>query len=335
MVESSGFMMDELLTHINTLYGLKVKNFEKVTRGYLSENYFLFQDDKRYFLKKYRVDDKERIQEIFMSKKFFSDGGIPVILPIMAKDGSYFSFFKGNYFTLFTYVDERQLMRGNLSNTAIISLGEMLGKIHLLGKNATLPISVKFKMWNREKSLQKIDAIESQIKKISTPSLFDKLALENVCLKRRLILENRMNYEDLNLPNDHLIHGDYLDHNVFFGDDDKVVNVFDFEKTCYAPRMYELIRSMMYSFLSEDIQEKNIERAKLYLDSYCKVYPTSKEEISKGLKLFNIKRIGTVWLEGEHYLNDNNRADHFLLDDFQREKYLSEHLADFEQRLLQ
>jgi len=327
-------MMDELLKHINDLYGLKVESFEKVTHGYMSENYFLFGEGKRYFLKKYRVDDKDRIQEIFMAKKFFHDGGIPVILPLQAKDGSYFSFFKGSYFTVLSYIDERQLTRGELSNTAIVSLGEMLGKIHLCGKNAPLPINTKFKMWGREKSLQKIEAIESQIKKISSPSLFDKLALESIHIKRRLILANTVDYESLNLPSDHLIHGDYLDHNVFFGDDDLVVSVFDFEKTCYAPRMYELIRSMMYSFLSQDIGDADIERAKLYIDSYCKVYPTSKDELARGLKLFELKRIGTVWIEGEHYLNDNNRADGFLLDDFQREKYLSEHSADLEAKLL-
>ena len=325
--------MDELLTQINELYGLSLHSFEKVTKGFLSENHILFQDDKRYFLKKYRFENKERIEEIHSAKKYFADGGIPVILPVINKKQETF-FLNDGYYALFPFIEDKQLERGSLTDTATVSLGEMLGKIHLLGKESTLPIKERFKPWDKEKSLDKIEAIGLEIKKKTMLNDFDKLALDNIQLKKNLILKNSIVYEDLDLPSDHLIHGDYLDQNVFFGDDDNVSHVFDFEKTDYSPRMYELFRSMMYGFLSDEIVKEDLEKSKLYLNSYLSIYPTSKEELIKGLKLFYFKSIHAVWVESEHYLKDNDRSDVYLLSDFKRVKYLSEHYEEFEEGLI-
>ena len=176
--------------------------------------------------------------------------------------------------------------------------------------------------------------IESIIKNKTALDEFDQMALQSVDVKRRLILANEIRYEDLHLPSDHLIHGDYLDHNVFFGHDDQVSYVFDFEKTDYSPRMYELFRSLMYSFLSGDILDEDIARAKLYLRSYLDMYPTSRDELSMGLKLFFLKSIHGIWVESEHYLKNNARVDEFLSSDFQRLKYLSENYEYLESILL-
>ena len=52
----------------------------------MSENYKISTKDKDYFLKKYRFNDKEKIQEVHSSKKYFCEGGIPVIMPIETED---------------------------------------------------------------------------------------------------------------------------------------------------------------------------------------------------------------------------------------------------------
>lgn len=325
--------MENLISKVNHLYDLQLHSSEKVTKGFLSENHILLTDDKKYFLKRYRFDKQERIEEIHSAKKYFADGGIPVILPITNNKGNTFFIFENGYFALFPFVSDIQLERGSLTDTAIISLGETLGKIHLLGKVCNLPIKERFKAWNKEKSLEKIEAIYTELKKETNPTDFDKLALESIETKKRLIQENSIVYEDLKLPSDHLIHGDYLDHNVFFGPDSKVSFVFDLEKTDYSPRMYELFRSLMYTFLSGDTDEKGLEKAKLYLMSYLSAYPTSKDELSKGLKLFYLKSIHGTWVEGEHYLVMSDRVDQFLHDDFQRIKYLSENFDEFQNNL--
>lgn len=326
--------MDKLLIHINNLYNLELHYLEKVKKGSLSENHILTDGRTKYFLKQYGFDSKDKVEKIHLIKKYFADGGIPIILPIVSKEGDTIFSFENGYYALFPFITDKQLEKSSLVGTAVVSLGEMLGRIHLLGRDAKLPIEERFHPWRKEKSLEKIGLISLKLSKINNLTDFDKLALESIETKRKLIEENPISYEELNLPSNHLIHGDYLDHNVFFRDDNTVSHVFDLEKASYSPRTHELFRSMIYSFLSEEVNKENIDKAKLYLKSYIEVYPTSKEELKKGLKLSYLKSIHGLWTEGEHYLKNNFRADEFLKTDFRRIKYFSQNYEKFEKELL-
>lgn len=318
--------MDKVLLKINELYGLNVSFFERVSAGFLSENHILSDDKRKFFLKKYRFDNFKRVAEVHASKQYFADGGIPVILPLSVLDGRTFFTYNSSYYALFPFVNGKHLERWTLTDTAIVSLGEMLGRIHLLGRQSGLIIDDRFKIENKENTFKKIEAILARINAKDSFSDFDKIALENVQMKKELLLANTLNVKGLNLDSDHLIHGDYLDQNVFFDKDHTVQYVFDFEKTNYSPRTYELFRSMVYSFLSAGATKMDLEIAKKYLDAYSRVYPISKDEIRRGLQLFFLKVIHGFWVESEHYLKDNARVDSFLLDDHKRIKFLSKNL---------
>lgn len=318
--------MEKLISEISRLYGLQLHSSEKIDKGFLTENHILWDDHNKYFLKRYRFNRQDRIEEIHFVKKYFADGGIPVILPIINIQRSTYFIFENSFFALFPFISDTQLEKRSLTDIAVISLGEMLGKIHLLGKTSKILVKEKFEPWNREKALNKIEKIFFELNMITNRSEFDKLALDSITMKKKLIEANQIIYHDLALSSDHLIHGDYLDHNVFFGKDDKVSYVFDFEKANYSPRMYELFRSLAYIFLSDEVGEKELMQSKLYLDSYLSIYPTSKDELQRGLKLFYLKSIHGTWVEGEHYLNKNDRADELLRNDFHRVNYLSRNI---------
>ncbi len=318
--------MKDILIKINLLYGINVISFEKVTKGFLSDNYFITDKKTKYFLKKYRFDNADRIIEIHSVKHFFANGGIPVIIPISSLNGKTFFEHDGGYYALFPFIDGKHFEKGTLTEEAIISLGQMLGKIHLLGKESKLVINDRFKIESEEKTFMKIEDILNRISEVSLPNNFDKVALENVHMKRDLLLKNKVSFESSGFKCDHLIHGDYLDHNVFFDDSDKVKWVFDFEKSNYSPRVYELFRSMIYIIFNSDVTEIDLKNARKYIDAYSSVYSISSDEIKKGLQLFYVKAIHGFWVEGEHYLNGNTRVDHFLFDDYKRVKYISENL---------
>lgn len=315
--------MEKIISKINELYDLDIERSEKINKGYLSENHIIYSSHKKYFLKWYRFNDQNRIEEIHAVKNYFADGGLPVVLPTVNREGKGY-FFCDGYFAVFPYINDKQPERGTLNDKEIISLGETLGKIHLRGKNAPLKILERFSPWNKEKSLAKIATIQVNMDKIPNKTEFDILAEKIIGLKKKLIQSNDVKFEDLNLPNDHLIHGDYLDQNVFFGSDEQVSYIFDFEKCNFSPRMYELYRSMFYAFLSGDINTESKRKAKLYLDSYLSIYPATKDELDRGLKLIYLKSIHGLWVEGEHYLNNNTRADELLALDYCRVLYLSQ-----------
>lgn len=327
--------MENLLIKIFELYGLRLELVEKVTKGFLSENFILRDTNKKYFLKKYRFSDRERIEEIHRVKKYFSNGGIPAILPFTTQGEN--SFFTQNnaHYALFPFVNGKQYERGELKEDRVESLGETLGRIHRLGKESRLNMRKEFTEWSKVESLETLARIGEEIKKKPLPTEFDILAMESIALKKHLISLNVLMYEDLKLQNDHLIHGDYLDHNVFFGADNRVSYVFDFEKTLHSPRVYELFRSFMYVFLSGAVSSENLMKAKKYLDAYASVYPISKNELLRGLKLFYLKSIHGAWVESEHYLKHNTRVDCFLYLDYMRIKFLSEHLNIVEDMLAQ
>lgn len=323
-------MLDQSLLKIITLkYSLsEIVLTQRIEKGFLSENYKVSTRQEDYFLKKYRFDNEAKIKEIHSVKKYFSEKGIPVILPLSTKDEETCFEFDGSYFALFPFVTAVQPERGKLTPNMIISLGKMLGKIHLAGKDCNLKLSESFIGWDKQKGLETVQVLENKLDEIKNKSDFDSIAEKNIKLKKRLIIDNNIKFSDLNLKIDHVIHGDYLDYNVFFDDKGNIKHVFDFEKTKIAPRTQELFRSATYSFLNTDFDEVSISNIKLYIDSYLEVYPMSKEESENGLLAHYLDSIHSFWVEKEHYLKNNQRVDLFLEWNHKRLVFMSERLKE-------
>ncbi len=81
-LRSTTIISSELLQKIKRIYGFTISASEKVTKGYLSENFILYEGTLRFFLKKYRFSDPQRVREVHSAKHYFAEGGIPVILPV-------------------------------------------------------------------------------------------------------------------------------------------------------------------------------------------------------------------------------------------------------------
>jgi len=240
--------MNALLEKIYTLYGLGAHSPKKVTKGFLSENHIFFAEGVKYFLKRYRFNDEHRIQEIHAVKKYFADHSLSIIIPVATKSGDTYFLFNDGIFTVFPFIEDKEYEIGTLSNTAIISLGETLARLHIVGKTAKVPIQRRSESWDKKKMLEKIYAIQGVIQTITHPSDFDMLARKNLDLKQDVIFRDKTIFEELDIPDDHLIHGDYIVSNVFFDTYDQVSYIFDFEKCTYASRIFEVFRSCMYSF---------------------------------------------------------------------------------------
>lgn len=328
--------MEEMLAKIHDLYGIDAQWSERVTKGFLSENHIISDigDQKKYFLKRYRFDNKQRIEEIHLVKKYFAEKGIPIILPITNKEGGALFFHEG-YFAVFPFVEGRHIERNALSDEAIISLGETLARIHLAGKGANLPIMETFEPWDKEKQLAKSDLLIATIQQRSQLTDFDKLALEDIHLRRSIIESNIKSFEEYGFKSDHLTHGDYHGGNVFFDERDHVSHIFDLEKSRYCPRMFELFRSLLFLFCDTSFTPESIAKSRLYLRSYLNLYPAPKEELSAGLEMFFLRFVHGFWVQNEHYLKGNTRVDHFLSQDFHRITYMSAHLKELEKELFE
>ncbi len=309
-------MSVELANLINGLYGIRIAKSRVVREGFLSRNHILFCKKDNYFLKQYRFSDKDKIAEIHRVKRLFAENGIPVILPLSNKKYSTYFRFDSKYYALFPFVRGRKLLSRQLSVKALKSAGAMLARIHVISKNKP-PIRLKdrFEPWNKKEFLVRAKNIFAIVERKKSKSSFDRLAMKTLREKIALAEKNTVRFEDLNLKNNYITHGDYHENNMFFDDNDNVAWVFDLEKAKLAPRIVEVVRSMILICFDGKFTSKNLKRAAEYLRAYNKIYPLKQAEVRDGMKAFALKQIHSLWVETEHYLKHSNRIDRFIKTD--------------------
>ena len=328
-------MDQKLLEKIADLYNLHGVEFQhKVEEGFLTHNYILSQNKVRYFLKQYsRKTNEARVKEIHDVILFFNEKKIPVILPLKNKTPENFFGFKGIQYALFPFVNELKIKRNDLSNTALKNMGEMLAKIHLQSKAQFPRVKERQDKFSNIKFFIKLAAVLPFIEGDKDKSIFGKLAYQDAMLKKRIIENNMETIKNIKPFRDHLIHGDYHNGNIFFDQKDNIVNVFDFDKTEIASRVFELIRSMYYMCFEGVFENENFEKAKIYLSAYNNLYPISRSEIRKGVIGYFFNKAQSLWIETYHYIDKNTRVDHFLDYEVKTLVYLEHNLEDFIEKL--
>lgn len=307
---------------------------EEVNEGYLSHNFILKNNRSLLFLKQYRFDDRNKIEEIHRAKFFFHQGGIPIILPFKNREGYTIFENEGKYYALFPFVEGRIIRRRDRSLRAFISAGKMLAKLHALSTKFSLPqIENKEKGWSKEGFLQKAKGIREKIENLPQQTPFDSLVLQSLDHKTRLVKNNEVHYEDFNFQNDHLIHGDYYGGNIFYDENEEVNYVFDIENAKMAPRAMEIARAIDYMCFSNEYGYDSFHAARSFLASYQGIYPLSHEELTRGIVARYLDKAHSLWIEEEHYLKDNYRVDCFLQGELDMLSYYSNNCSSLIEKL--
>jgi Ser/Thr protein kinase RdoA (MazF antagonist) len=311
--------MDSILEQISAPYGLKLSIVKEVRGGFLSENFEVTDGNSKYFLKRHRHQSRDAVENVCAAEKFFSEGGVPVVLPLSTLAGKVFVELDGRFYSLYPFVEGHQFERGALSDAAAESLGVTLAHLHQRGKESRLPVTGRLALWDTADFLRKIDAIEQKIGQ-EAPNEFNELTRKSLQLKRTEVERNTVTPERLRLPYDHLLHGDYFCDNVFFDKQGHISHVFDFEKVEYGPPAYELFRAVFVSFFSIP-SEDNLRHAKRYVDAYVARYPLPGDLLQDGLTAAYLRQAHSLWVEGEHYLKGSSRPDPILPSQYALNEY--------------
>jgi homoserine kinase type II len=308
-------MSEEILKVLKERYhelASSIDSVDPVDAGYLSNNYILQKGTTRYFLKFYRFSDKRRIVDAHNAKSFFSSKGIPVILPLRGIDGETIQQIGDKYVSLFPFVIGSHFIIGDAPVGAVRSLGHMLGLIHKAGETGYPSISERFKSWDKNEFHKIVDQILNMIDKKDHLTDFDINARKALIFKKKSVESETLRYDDMKGLHIGLIHGDYHNGNVFFNESGEVTNVFDFEKTCIAPFAFEIVRAIRYSSVTGYGRIGSEKLVSDFIDGYRQERDISEEELKSGIELFYQHEIHGLWVEKEHYLKGNDRADVLL-----------------------
>ena len=286
-----------------------------VTEGVLNENYIVTTSTGTFFIKSVRSKKQPIILDIYEVERYMQEQGIPSVVMMKNKHNAIFLMEGAQMITVYPYIEH--LPRTQYSIKDYFSVGEMLGQIHAVdsaGVAQKIHVEV-LSIPNPEEIISKLKKYLSTILHKEIKSFEDELFITYVQMKLEGLAtcpKPQMVYTSS------LIHGDYNINNVLFGADGVVLGVCDWEKAVYGPKMYELIRTIMYGPLQErpgepvEIESHYLKQIEAILRGYATSYRFSYEEIMHGYDLMVYSYFLSTWMEVLYYDQNNNRANIFL-----------------------
>lgn len=329
---------DELpLAEIGERYKLQNLQFvRRITEGVLSDNVVLSDGQRLLFFKTYNPKySHEWIKKVHEVKQFFADQGIPVILPIHDKlDDTSFEA-NDRIHALFPYIEGRKLERGQLSPTALESAGTMLAKIHHAGsKNYPTDVNLQKLTWDwEEKVREQAELLELATNK-PEKSAFDAIAIPFMQQKLIALQDNLKTVESFGMQHDHLLHGDYHDANLFFDNKDQVEFIFDWEKTAFGDRRFELLRAIDLSIFGGVYSDDRFDQATIFIRAYNQHYPLTPEQFAMSIEWYWLHLLRGNWCLKEHYQLGNTRSDKFLPHNIATFDYFMKNADEYRDRLV-
>lgn len=282
------------------LFGFRaIEDVQFLHEGYKAHNLIITADGKRYFLKMYRRLGNV-VHQIKHAEEFFSDERVPVIRSIPDKHGREAFCLDREWCSLFPFVEARSLLSGELTDAHLTALGHLTARIHTLGAFVHTSHFDQIYFWQHHYFFWEYEELMDVLRKRESLSEMDRLVVRTLEEKHKRV--SSLETETADLPNSNLIlvHGDLIYQNVFWDDQVHITHVFDFEKTCIAPRAYEFARSMMINCFDEEWNDEAFRRATVFLDAYREEADFSFEEFVEGIRMYWSNVAHMTWLEAKY-----------------------------------
>lgn len=318
----------------------------KATGGFLSDNYILQNKHAKYFLKRYRPSVGNRLPVISKTERFFTKHSIPIILPLKTQTGRTYFKVGGAYYSLYPFVQGSTFDHNKHIPTpqVVRSIASTLARMHQASQfGFPLFSNQQLVEWQSSHILSKqgrdnfflyAHKILDVLKSAKRKTAWDLVAEKTVRLKLAIAATIPSSFAVAKLGKPHIVHGDYHAQNVFLDAEGSVTHVFDLEKTDVRPRSLELVRSLLLICFSGYFDSQRFALARKYLAAYSEIYPIPKSEIAQSVRLLYYKHALNLWIEKDHYFNNNHRADILLAGEYRYLKYMHRKREAFITRLL-
>ena len=298
--------LDVLSLKLQQLFDIdKITGMHLLSGGHLCKNFILKSPEKKYFLKRYRHKVSETVNQIKHAEQYFSDQGIPVVLPIKDVHGRAAFFVDHNWYSLFPFWSNPPKDVRDLDDNALCLLGEFLARIHEAGKDVGREIQPVL-LWDRERFFLEVKELELVLEQQPVLSKVERQIKSLLKIKREFVESNTLDIHDFDLPYDTIIHCDFSYQNVFFSEDGlKIEAVFDFEKASIGPRAFEVARSMFVCCFDDGWEQRNIDQAIVFISAYIQKQPLSLGEFQQGVKMYLVNLAHQTWVEAKVLLKNS------------------------------
>ncbi len=286
----------------------------RIDRGVLNTNYSLTTSKGKFFIKSVRAKSVKSLPGIRSVELFMKQNSIPAICMLTNCTGSEHVLIDGNAYTVYPFVEG--IHKEIYTDDDFYRAGVMLGKIHCVTAGLPKPDNVLVTDYIRphdEKLRNILLEHKKQIEEKENRDTIDEKFLKLINAK----LDAQGVISEIHIPNDIVVHGDFHMSNIFLDPvHSEIIGVCDWEKTEFAPSMYELARSVLTiaKFGGVDEQE-SLRRAERVLSGYASVRKFTTQEFMDGLHM-RLRRIAfSKWLEVKYYCDHDSRANHFIESD--------------------
>ena len=283
------------------LFGFSaIEDVKFLHEGYKAHNLIIRADGQRYFLKVYRRLGHV-VQQIKHAEQFFSDQYVPVIRSMKDKYGREAFCLDREWCSLFPYVEDAiVLSSGDLTDLHIIKLGHLTARVHAIGAYGPASQFDHIYFWQHRYFHWEYEELMDVFRTKPSLNEMDRLVRDTLQEKQKLVAS--LKTETADLPSTHpvIIHGDLIYQNVFWNPDGEITHVFDFEKTCVAPRAYEFARSLMINCFDDTWDDAAFRRATIFLNAYREEIDFSFEEFLSGIRLYWANVVHMTWLEAKY-----------------------------------
>jgi Ser/Thr protein kinase RdoA (MazF antagonist) len=251
-------------------------------------------------LREHTLMDWARVRGIPCPALLPSRSGDPVVLG--ADDRLY---------SLFEHAPGRQVSRGELATGQVASLGRTLARIHDAISHAT-PVnqdSARRATENLPTPTETAAGIRHLLRTVeSRPAMSER---DRWAVQR---LSSRLDWLDrhpdpapaIASRERRPIHGDYQESNVFFGADDQVCAVIDWDQSEYGSCAGEVVRTMALSFgLDPSLCRE-------FLDGYRTVRPLPWRDLDEEARIYGWRKLHDTWIYSTVYLDGDPRPSRFI-----------------------
>ncbi|HTK10733.1 MAG TPA: phosphotransferase [Ktedonobacteraceae bacterium] len=283
------------------------------TAGTIHQTLLLITASTAYALRAYCFSQEERYRIEYEHDliHYAIAQSLPALapLPLSGTEECIFSY-QDHFYALFPFAPGYQSNRDRLTHAELTALGTFLGQMHhALHDYPSSRVQPHSLQVDSTKTLAKIAHLETVIRARTPLQPFDLSALNCLDRQRAWIEQHTITNGTLDLADlEHqVIHGDYQKTNLFFARDTmtqkiSISAIIDWDQAYYAPRAWEVVRTLHYACLLEPVA------CAVVLAAYRAIYPLSQEDLQQAAIAYSLSRAHSVWAYEEFYLEGNARV---------------------------